>query len=80
MKKNHRHYFHYLIIYTASTNESYEEIMEYPHLLSSFSIGEIKITNRIIMAPVYTAYGSNDSKVTDLMIDYYKKGLKAGQA
>lgn len=52
--------------------------MEYQNLLRPFTIGDTKIPNRIVMAPVYTAYGSKDSKVTDLMINYYQERALGG--
>ena len=53
-------------------------MMEFPLLLDPFSIADVKIKNRVVMAPVYTALGSKDSMVTDMMIDYYKERAIGG--
>ncbi len=47
--------------------------MKYPELFRSFSIGSITIKNRVVMAPVFTSYGTKDSKVSEEMIEFYKR-------
>ncbi len=52
--------------------------MEYSQLFSSLSIGNVSLSNRIVMAPVYTALGSQDSNVSDRMIEYYRERAEGG--
>ncbi len=47
--------------------------MMYPHLFSPLKMGNLTLSNRITMAPVYTAYASAESTVTDRMIAHYRQ-------
>jgi len=41
-------------------------------------IGKVRIRNRIVMAPVGTAFWGNTGEATERIIDYYAPGREAG--
>jgi N-ethylmaleimide reductase len=48
-------------------------------LLTSFRLGDIELTNRIIMAPLTRGRANNaENKVTDLVAEYYRQRSSAG--
>lgn len=52
----------------------------YAKLFEPFNIGKIKLSNRIVMLPIYTAYGSNRGYVTRAIIQHYREMASGGIA
>lgn len=52
--------------------------MEYDMLFSPMNIGNVKVKNRICMAPMCMGFGQFDGRVTDVMADYYVERAKGG--
>jgi len=50
----------------------------FQNLLSPAKIGDVKIRNRIITAPLWTNYGTPDGSVTPRHIAYYAEKAKGG--
>jgi 2,4-dienoyl-CoA reductase-like NADH-dependent reductase (Old Yellow Enzyme family)/thioredoxin reductase len=44
----------------------------------SLALGPLKLGNRLLMAPVKTAFGGTDGKVTSRLIDYYRRRARGG--
>ncbi|HON85517.1 MAG TPA: NADH:flavin oxidoreductase [Syntrophorhabdaceae bacterium] len=45
----------------------------YPNLFSPIKIKGLNLSNRITMAPMYVGYADAEGKVTELVLDHYKK-------
>ncbi len=45
----------------------------YPELFSPFKIGGKELANRLTMAPLYVAYGTEDGKVSPHCLDHYRE-------
>lgn len=52
----------------------------HPVLFQPFQIGKFKLANRLVMVPVYTAYGSSRGYVTRAVIQHYKDMASGGVA
>lgn len=52
----------------------------YAKLFEPFNIGKIKLSNRIVMLPIYTAYGSTRGYVTRAIIQHYRDMASGGIA
>ena len=52
--------------------------MGYDMLFSPMNIGNVKVKNRICMAPMCMGFGQFDGRVTDVMADYYVERAKGG--
>lgn len=52
--------------------------MKYDMLFSPMKIGNLKIKNRIVMAPMLMGFGQFNGNATDKMIDYYEERAKGG--
>ena len=52
--------------------------MAFDNLFSPFSIGSLKLTNRLVMPPMATNYASPEGFVTERLIDYYVERAKGG--
>ncbi|MEE9420828.1 MAG: hypothetical protein V3W43_15215, partial [Desulfatiglandaceae bacterium] len=52
--------------------------MSLDNLFSPFSIGALKMRNRIVMPPMATHYASSEGFVTDRQITYYVERAKGG--
>lgn len=48
------------------------------HVFRTGTIGKIEVKNRLLMAPMTTLYATNESEVTDRMIDYYVERANGG--
>jgi 2,4-dienoyl-CoA reductase (NADPH2) len=51
---------------------------DYPTLFSPFTIKNISLRNRVTMAPMFVGYGGADGRVTDLVLDHYRKIGRSG--
>ena len=49
-------------------------------IFTPFKIGNLTLSNRIIMAPTYLGYGNKDGTVSDLMLTHYKTMARSGVA
>lgn len=49
-----------------------------PHLLDSLQLGDLRLKNRVIMAPLTRLRGTVDHFPTDVMVDYYRQRADAG--
>jgi len=47
-------------------------------VFEAISIGKLTLANRLVMAPVKTAFGGPDGKVTQRLIDYYRRRAEGG--
>ncbi len=50
----------------------------FPALFSPIQVGNLKLKNRIIMAPMLVGYGHLDGRVSQSTIDYYEARAKGG--
>jgi 2,4-dienoyl-CoA reductase-like NADH-dependent reductase (Old Yellow Enzyme family) len=62
-----------VIILTASIQE-----IKFPTLFSEFKIGNIKLNNRIGLAPMTRVSATENGEITDIMIQYYESFAKGG--
>jgi 2,4-dienoyl-CoA reductase (NADPH2) len=46
----------------------------------TMSLGPLELKNRLLMAPVKTAFGGTDAKVTNRLIEYYRRRARGGVA
>ncbi len=53
---------------------------EFPHLFEPFIIPPVHLKSRIVMAPLFTAYGRPDGTVSKLTLDHYKEVARGGVA
>lgn len=51
---------------------------KYPHLFSSFQLGNVTLRNRIQMAPTETLYASACGEVTNEIISFYRERARGG--
>ena len=51
---------------------------KFEKLLAPGEIGELRVNNRIIQAPMFTRYAGRDGSVTDRLLDYYRERAKGG--
>ena len=47
-------------------------------LFSEFNIGKLSIKNRMVMAPVKTAFGKPDGMATKKHVAYYRRRARGG--
>jgi len=52
----------------------------YPKLFRSFKLDGLKLKNRITMAPLYLGYAGPEGKVSELLLDHYKRMAQSGAA
>lgn len=52
----------------------------YPKLFRSFKLDGLKLKNRITMAPLYLGYTGPEGKVSNLLLDHYKRMAQSGAA
>ncbi|MBA7652839.1 hypothetical protein ES703_60678 [subsurface metagenome] len=52
-------------------------VEEVKYLFQPITIGDVEISNRIMMAPMNTRFGY-DGYVTDQLVDYYVERAKGG--
>lgn len=50
------------------------------HLLMPFQVGNLKLKNRMIMAPMATGFASSSGEVTTKLIEYHRERAKGGVA
>ncbi len=51
---------------------------KYPKLFEPGKIGRLEVKNRIVKAPMYTAYAAVDGSVTQRLLDYYREMTLGG--
>ncbi|MGX9725993.1 MAG: hypothetical protein ACTFAK_01355 [Candidatus Electronema sp. VV] len=44
----------------------------YAHLFSALKIVDINLKNRVVMVPLYLAYGHEDGTVSNLLLEHYR--------
>ncbi|WP_417910662.1 tRNA-dihydrouridine synthase [Candidatus Electronema sp. PJ] len=52
----------------------------YAHLFSALKIADITLKNRVIMVPLYLAYGHEDGTVSNLLLEHYRLMAQSGAA
>ena len=50
----------------------------FPNLFSPIQIGELKLKNRIVLAPMATNYGTDKGRMTERQIQYYLERARGG--
>jgi len=50
------------------------------HLFQTIRIGGLDLKNRIVMAPMFLAYGNPDGTISPMMLDHYRKIAQGGAA
>lgn len=49
-----------------------------PHVFSPIQIGSLTLSNRLVMAPMVTKFGTETGEVTQKLIEYYVKRARGG--
>ena len=55
-----------------------ENSQQFTRLFEPVSIGQMGITNRLVMPPMGTNYATEDGYVTKRLLDYYEERAKGG--
>jgi 2,4-dienoyl-CoA reductase (NADPH2) len=53
---------------------------KFKNLFSPFNLGQLRLKNRITMAPLYLGYAGEGGSVSRLLLDYYREMAKSGVA
>jgi hypothetical protein len=55
-------------------------IVMYAHLFSALKIAAVTLKNRVVMVPLYLAYGHEDGTVSNLLLEHYRLMAQSGVA
>lgn len=53
-------------------------MIQYPNLLKQWQLGDLKLANRVVMAPMTRARGGDSRMPNDLITEYYAQRASAG--